>query len=234
MTESIKSFIASQLPSNVSFGILATNIRAVLNTLTDWVANVLTGNTYFQASVVATSSNAITITHNLNLTEPNNMIVQVRNATDGRIETVDVINATANTVQIRIYKGAYPTTCRVLVFGSSNPQYVIRRHLIRTELLTHTVNEEAKDAILVMSSNGAKSVTIDANFPVNSELTLVNASSSGNISVTFPGGVLGNYASNQAFTVQPNNGSQSFTVPQVSFTGRITAIRTDAGFWVFV
>lgn len=230
MTQSIKSFIAAQLPSNVSFAILATNIRGVLNGLVDWVANVLTGNTYFQGSVVATSSNAITIIHNLNLTEPNSIIVQVRNTANGRIETIDVLNATANTLQIRVYTDTYPATCRVLVFGSSNPQYVIRRHLIRTELLTHTVNEEAKDAILVMSSNGAKSVTIDANFPVNCELTLVNASSSGNISVTFPGGVLGNYASNQSFAIQPNNGSQTFT----GFTGRITAIRTDAGFWVFV
>ena len=233
-TDSVKSYIAAQIPSNINFAILASSIRNVLNALVDWVANVLTGNTYFQATQTFTSSSLVTITHNLNLTEPNNMLVQARNTATGRVEVIEVVSATANSFQMRVVPTAFPVTCRVLVFGSSNPQYVIRRHLVRVTVPTFEVNNEAKDQVIVMTATGTKSITLPADFPINCELSIVNASSSGNISLSFPGGVLGNYPENQAFFIQPNSGSISFTIPQDTFKGMIKAIRTDAGFWVLL
>lgn len=234
MTTSIKNFINSQLPSNVTFAILASNIRAVLTALVDWVANVITGSTYFQASQTFSSNALVTITHNLNLTDPNHMVVQARNTATGRVEVIEVVNATANNFQIRVIPAAYPVTCRIMVVGTANPNYVIRRMMIRTDLPAIELNNEVKDQIVIMTATGPKSVTIPADFPANCELTISNASNSGNITVSFPGGVLGNYASNQPFFVQPNNGSTSFNVLQDTFKSALKVVRTDAGFWVLL
>lgn len=95
-----------------------------------------------------------------------------------------------------------------------------------------STNSNNSDMVVVMTYEGAKTLTVPTNYPVEKLLTIVNAADAGSISVTFPGGVKGNYTANQVFTIAVNAGSDTFTSLPTEFDAKMVMLKTAAGFWV--
>jgi hypothetical protein len=98
---------------------------------------------------------------------------------------------------------------------------------------THTISQATDvDNVLIMAFEGAKTLTIPSNYPAEKLLTIINAAETGNITVTFPGGVKGNYVATQAFTIAVNSASDLFTPLPTTFDAKMVMMKTAANYWV--
>lgn len=98
---------------------------------------------------------------------------------------------------------------------------------------SHTLDAAIEvDSIVVMTFEGDKTLTIPANYPAEKSLTLINAADAGSISVTFPGGVKGNYDPAQAFSIAVNAGADTFTSLPTTFDAKMVMMKMNAGFWI--